>query len=184
MKPIFFRSPAEFRRWLAANHAKESELLVGFHRKESGRPSMTWPESVDEALCVGWIDGVRKRRDDSSYTIRFTPRKSVSTWSAININRMKVLITEGRVQPAGKAAFERRIEKRSVIYSYEQRSVELNEPYASMLRKNRRAAAYFEKQPPSYRKLVCWWVNTAKQEATRQKRIQKLIEFSAAGRRI
>jgi len=175
MKPRFFRLPEEFRRWLAAHHAKESELLVGFHRKESGRPSMTWPE---------WIDGVRKRRDDSSYTIRFTPRKSVSTWSAININRMKALISEGRVQPAGKAAFERRIEKRSVIYSYEQRSVELNEPYASLLRKNRKAAAFLEKQPPSYRKLVCWWVNTAKQEATRQKRIQKLIEFSAAGRRI
>src|SRR5262249_7394148 len=153
--------------------------LVGLHRRESGKPSMTWPESVEEALCVGWIDGVRKQIDVTSYCIRFTPRKPASTWSAINIGKMKKLIEEGRVQAAGLAAFERRLEKRSVIYSYEQKTVELNEPYATMLRKNRKAAAYFESQPPSYRKLACWWVNTAKQEATRAKRIQKLIEFSA-----
>ena len=184
MTPKFFRTPAEFRRWLNANHKKEGELWVGFHKKGSGRASITWPESVDEALCVGWIDGVRKRLDESSYVIRFTPRKSVSTWSAINIKRVAELTATGRMQPHGLAAYQRRTEKRSVIYAYEQRPTELREPYGGMLRKNRKAFDFFEAQPPSYRKLVTWWVNSAKQEATRLKRIRKLVEFSASGRRL
>ncbi len=184
MKPTFFRRPADFRRWLSANHATATEFWVGFYKKDSGRPSLTWPESVDEALCVGWIDGIRKGLDEISYVIRFTPRKQSSTWSAINIKRMEELIVAGRVQPLGHAAYQRRTAKRSVIYAYEQPSAELVEPYAGMLRKNRKAAAFFAAQPPSYRKLAAWWVNTAKQEATRLRRIQKLIEFSAAARRV
>ena len=184
MKPTFFRRPSDFRRWLAANHATAPELWVGFYKKDSGQPSITWPESVDEALCVGWIDGIRKNLDAISYVIRFTPRKQASTWSAINIKRMEELIAAARVRPLGLAAYRRRTQKRSVIYAYEQQSVELAEPYAGMLRKNRKAAEFFAAQPPSYRKLVAWWVNTAKQEATQLKRIQKLIEFSVRGRRL
>jgi uncharacterized protein YdeI (YjbR/CyaY-like superfamily) len=184
MKPTFFRASADFRRWLAANHATHTELWVGFHKKDSGKPSITWPESVDEALCVGWIDGIRKRLDEVSYVIRFTPRKSVSTWSAINIKRIEELVATGRMQPNGMAAYQRRQENRSGIYSYEQRPIELIEPYAGMLKKNRKASEFFEAQPPSYRKVVTWWVISAKQEATRLKRIQRLVEFSAGGRRL
>src|SRR5260221_5254691 len=132
MKPSFFRSPADFRLWLSANHATATELWVGFHKKDSGKASITWPESVDEAVCVGWIDGIRKRLDEVSYVIRFTPRKQTSTWSAINIKRMEEMIATGRVQPLGLAAYRRRTAKRSVIYSYEQRMPALTEPYAGM----------------------------------------------------
>ncbi len=184
MNPKFFRTPAEFRRWLLTHHAKKTELWVGFHKKDSGKASLTWPESVDEALCVGWIDGIRKRLDDVSYVIRFTPRKSVSTWSAVNIKRVAELTATGRMQPAGLAAYQRRTEKRSGIYAYEQRPTELVEPYASMLKRNRQASEFFAAQPPSYRKVATWWVISAKQEATRQKRITTLVEYSASGRRL
>jgi uncharacterized protein YdeI (YjbR/CyaY-like superfamily) len=184
MKPTFFRAPADFRRWLAANHATNAELWVGCHKKDSGKPSITWPDSVDEALCVGWIDGIRKRLDEVSYVIRFTPRKPVSTWSVINIKRVAELTATGRMQPHGVAAYERRRENRSGVYSYEQRPTELIEPYAGMLAKNRHASEFFAAQPPSYRKVVTWWVISAKQEATRLKRIRKLVECSAAGRRL
>jgi uncharacterized protein YdeI (YjbR/CyaY-like superfamily) len=182
--PTFFRNPTAFRRWFEKHHESKSELWVGFYKVNSGKPSITWPQSVDEALCFGWIDGIRKRVDEVSYTIRFTPRKATSTWSAVNIRRVEVLRREGRMRPAGERAFAARREERSGVYSYEQRPDGLPEPYAGLLRKNRRAQAFFESQPPSYRKAVYWWVASAKQEATRRRRLAQLIRDSAAGRRI
>lgn len=184
MKITFFPRPADFRKWLEKNHATTKELLVGFHKKDSGRPSIIWPESVDEALCFGWIDGVRKRVDEVSYTIRFTPRKSTSIWSAVNIGRVEALIREGRMKPAGMKAFEKRRENRSGIHAYEQRRAQLEEPYASLLRKNEAAWRFFEAQPPGYRKLVSWWILSAKKEETQLNRLKKLIAESARGRRL
>ena len=184
MTPTFFASPAAFRQWLRKHHATARELWVGFYKKNSGKPSITWPESVDEALCVGWIDGIRKRVDEESYMIRFTPRRRGSIWSAINIRRAEALTNEKRMQPAGLAAFAARIENKSGIYSYEQRSEQLPEPYAGMMRKNKRAWKFFEAQSPSYRRTIGWWVTSAKQEETRRKRLEKLITESALGRRL
>ena len=184
MKPVFFPSPADFRRWLAQHHATSIELLVGFHKVDSGKPSLTWPESVDEALCVGWIDGVRKRIDERSYTIRFTPRRTGSIWSAVNIRRVEALTAESRMQPAGLKAFAARKENKSAIYAYEQQQAELVEPYAGLLKKNKAAWTFFQAQPPSYRKRMCWRVISAKQEATRLKRLEKLIAESAQGKRL
>jgi uncharacterized protein YdeI (YjbR/CyaY-like superfamily) len=137
MKVTFFRSPAQFREWLETRHARAKELWVGFYKKSSGKPSITWPESVDEALCVGWIDGIRKRIDDSSYTIRFTPRRPGSIWSAINIRRVEALRKEGRMTPTGLSAFAERRENRSRTYSYEQRPTELDEPYSGLFKKQK-----------------------------------------------
>jgi uncharacterized protein YdeI (YjbR/CyaY-like superfamily) len=179
-QPKFFKSPSDFRKWLAAHHAKAMELLVGFYKKGTGKPSINWPESVDEALCFGWIDGIRRRLDEDSYSIRFTPRRSSSTWSAVNIRRAQELIQQGRMTPAGRNAFAARKENRSGIYSYEQRSAELVEPYASTLRRNKAALKFFESQPPSYRKAANWWVISPKKEETRLKRLNQLIKLSAA----
>ena len=184
MKIVFFRSPADFRNWLKKHHASETELWVGFYKKSSGRASITWPESVDEALCVGWIDGIRKSIDDISYKIRFTPRKPGSIWSAVNIRRVRVLVGEGRMQPAGLKAYQARKENKSGIYSYEQRRDQLEEPYASLLRRNKAAWDFFQAQPPSYKKLAGWYVVSAKKEETRLKRLERLIEDSAQGKRI
>lgn len=184
MNPRFFKSPSTFNKWLAANHAKSKELWVGFYKKETGKPSITWPESVEEALCLGWIDGVRKNIDDESYMIRFSPRKPTSIWSAVNIRIALKLIKEKRMQPAGLKAFAARKENRSGIYSYEQRSPELVEPYAAEFKRNEAAWKFFEAQPPYYRKTMNWWVVSAKQEETRLKRLQTLIEASAEGRRL
>jgi uncharacterized protein YdeI (YjbR/CyaY-like superfamily) len=185
----YFPSAAHFRRWLGKHHATARELWVGFYKKQSGKPSLTWPESVDEALCVGWIDGIRKRIDEERYTIRFTPRRAGSIWSTININRVKALAAGKRMKPAGLNAFEARTENRSGVYSYEQprpaeRPDRLGAPYAGILAKHRRAAAFFAAQPPSYRKLVCWWVTSAKQEETRIARVKKLIAACKEGRRL
>ena len=184
MKIVFFPSPADFRNWLKKHHASATELWVGFYKKSSGRPSISWPESADEALCVGWIDGIRKSVDDISYKIRFTPRRPGSIWSAVNIRRVPVLIDEGRMQPAGLKAYQARKENRSGIYSYEQRRDQLEEPYASLLRKNKAAWDFFQAQPASYRKLAGWFVVSAKKEETRLKRLEKLIEDSAKGKRL
>lgn len=184
MRPKFFRTPAEFRRWLARHHAAEKELLVGFYRKDYGKPSITWPESVAEALCFGWIDGIRRKLDEESYSIRFTPRKRTSVWSTVNIKLAERLIKDGLMQPAGREAFKARRENRSGIYSYEQRSENLPEPYASKLKKNKAAWKFFESQPASYRKQVGWWVVSARQAATRVKRLEKLLEECTAGRRL
>ena len=184
MKPRFFATPEAFRAWLTRNHAKGTELLVGFYKKDSGKASITWPESVDEALCFGWIDGVRRSLGAESYVIRFTPRKKGSVWSAVNTRKMRSLIADGRVSPAGLAAFEVRRENRSGIYSYEQRGEQLAEPYGTRLRKNKKAWTYFQSTPASYRKAAGWWVVSAKKEETRLARLARLVELSAAGERI
>ncbi len=184
METIFFQSPDEFRRWLERHHAEARELWVGYYKKGTGRPSMTWPESVDEALCFGWIDGIRKSVDAESYRIRFTPRRPRSIWSAVNIRRAEELTAQGRMRPAGRKAFEARTENRSGIYAYEQRKPEFEGPYAKLLRENRAAWKFFQSRTASYRKLATWWVLSAKKEETRLKRLAKLIEDSAAGRTI
>ena len=184
MTPKFFPAPSAFRKWLAANHAKSKELWVGFYKKNSAQPSITWPESVDEALCFGWIDGVRKSIDDESYVIRFSPRRANSIWSAVNIRNVERLINEKRMQPAGLKAYAARKEYRSGIYSYEQRSPELVEPYSGTFKRNKAAWKFFQAQPPSYRKMMNWFVVSAKREETRRMRLDKLIEASAQGRRL
>ena len=178
MKPTFFHSPEAFRKWLARHCESEQELLVGFYKTGSGKPSITWPQSVDEALCFGWIDGVRKRIDAVSYTIRFTPRRSTSIWSAVNIKRVAVLTEQGRMTPRGLQAFAGRRENKSGIYSYEQRPAKLMEPYAGMLAKKPAARKFFTKQVPSYQRAAIWWVISARKEETRLKRAQTLIELS------
>ncbi|HET9983341.1 MAG TPA: YdeI/OmpD-associated family protein [Longimicrobiales bacterium] len=182
--PTFFATPAEFRAWLERNHDTVRELLVGFYKKGSGRPSITWPESVDEALCFGWIDGVRKSIDAESYTIRFTPRKAGSIWSAMNTKRAAELIELGRMRPAGLAAFEKRDERKTNRYSFEREHVELDAAQQERFRANARAWAFFQAQAPSYRKVATWWVVSAQREATREKRLATLIADSEAGRRI
>jgi len=161
-----------------------TELRVGFYKKNSGKPSITWAESVDQALCFGWIDGVRKRIDETSYQIRFTPRRRGSIWSAINIKRAEELVRQKQMRPRGLKAFAARIENKSGIYSYEQRSTELSEPYARLLKKNKAAWNFFRKQPPSYRKMICWWIISAKKEETRMARLAKLTSESAKEKRL
>jgi uncharacterized protein YdeI (YjbR/CyaY-like superfamily) len=184
MSPTFFPTPVDFREWLAANYNKATELVVGFYKVGSGKPSMTWSQSVDEALCFGWIDGVRKSVDADSYCIRFTPRKSTSIWSAVNIAKMEELIQQGRMQPAGLAAFEKRQEVKSKIYAYEQGEISLSTDFEDALKADEKAWAFFQKQAPSYRKLAINWVMSAKQETTKLSRLKKLIANSAEGRRI
>lgn len=184
MKPKFFKTQADFRRWFEKHHLLSRELLVGFYKKGSGRPSITWPESVDEALCFGWIDGVRKSIDDVSYTIRFTPRKPTSTWSVVNIKRAQELIDQRLMHDAGLKAFQKRRENKSGIYSYEQRTEKLPKQYEEPFKRNRKAWTFFQAQPPGYRKIVGWWIVSAKKEETRLKRLNQLIEESAQGRRI
>ena len=184
MKPRFFKTPANFRGWLEKNHDKAKELLVGFYKKDSGRPSITWPESVDQALCFGWIDGVRKRIDDESYSIRFTPRRRGSIWSAVNIKRAKELEELGQMTPAGSHAFAQRDEKKSAIYAYENRPRELAPEYEKRFRANKKAWAFFSEQAPSYRRVITYWVMEAKKEETRERRLAALIDYSAQGRRV
>ena len=185
MEPTFFATPADFRRWLEANHADCTELLVGFHKKGSGRPSITWPESVDEALCFGWIDGIRRRIDDDSYSIRFTPRKPRSIWSAVNTRRAGELIEEGLMTPAGHAAFARRDEERSGVYSFERReAAKLDDEQERRFRAAEGAWEWFQTQPPSYRRAALHWVVSAKRAETRERRLATLIEDSANGRTI
>lgn len=178
--PYFFETPAKFRAWLRKNHAKASELWVGYRRKDSGRKSITWPESVDEALCHGWIDGIRKRIDAESYAIRFTPRKPTSIWSAVNLGRVQVLIAEGRMQPAGMKAFEARREDRTAIYAFERKTApELTPEETKTFRANAKAWTFFQSQPPGYRRLSLHWIVSAKRPETRTKRLATLIADSA-----
>jgi uncharacterized protein YdeI (YjbR/CyaY-like superfamily) len=181
---MFFASPERFRTWLEKHHRTKRELLVGFHKKDSGLPSISWPESVDEALCYGWIDGVRKSLNATSYTIRFSPRRPGSIWSAINVRRAKAMIKEGRMTPAGKAAFEKRKANKVGIYSYEQRPIELEPRYRDLLRRNAAAWKFYQSQPPSYHKAVTWWILSAAREETRAKRLQQLIGDSERGLRV
>jgi uncharacterized protein YdeI (YjbR/CyaY-like superfamily) len=180
----YFASAAEFRRWLGKNHAKAKELWVGFHKKATGKPSMTWPQSVDEALCFGWIDGIRKRIDDDRYVIRFTPRKPTSIWSAINTARVRELTARGLMQPAGAKAFALRDEERSAIYSYENRPKALAREYETVLRANAKAWAFFQGLPPAYRRNMARYVMEAKQEETRQRRLARLLAACSSGKRL
>jgi uncharacterized protein YdeI (YjbR/CyaY-like superfamily) len=185
LKPRYFATFEEWHVWLADHHAGETELLVGFHKRGSGRPSLTWPQSVDGALCFGWIDGVRRRVDDERYTIRFTPRKPRSIWSAINIRRVAELEKLGLMHEAGRAAFARRDEARSSVYSYERREAAAFSPAQSKrFKANAPAWKYFSSKPPWYQRTATHWVVSAKQEATRERRFDTLIADSAAGRDI
>jgi len=185
VRAAYFPSSAAWREWLKEHHADATEVLVGFHKRGSGVPSLTWSEAVDEALCFGWIDGVRRRVDDARYTIRFTPRKPRSTWSAVNVAKVTELEAAGRMTPAGRAAFERRREDRTATYSYEQRHLAAFDSAAERrFRANRRAWSYWQAQPPSYRQSATYWVMSAKRSDTRDRRLSKLIQDSAEGRRV
>ncbi|HEY7477502.1 MAG TPA: YdeI/OmpD-associated family protein [Actinomycetota bacterium] len=182
MQPVFFARPEDLRVWFETHHTSSSELWVGYFKRASGRRSITWPESVDEALCYGWIDGVRKRYDDESYVIRFSPRRRGSAWSRVNIGRAEELIREGRMHPAGLAAFQARTEAN---YSHEQRSQARLEPtQEARFRANPEAWDYFLSRPPSYQRTAIWWVVSAKKEETRERRLTTLIEDSANRRTI
>ena len=182
--PVYFATPAGLRRWFGKHHATARELWVGYHRKSTGQASITWPESVDQALCFGWIDGIRKSVDQTRYKIRFTPRKPKSNWSAVNLKRAQELIDQGLMQPAGLKAFRARDVNRTNRYSFEQEAVEFDTAQQKLFRANRRAWAFFQAQPPGYRKTCTWWVLSAKQEATRRRRLETLIADSAAGQKI
>jgi uncharacterized protein YdeI (YjbR/CyaY-like superfamily) len=181
--PTFFPTPADFRRWLKANHETAPELLVGFWKKGKGRPSIDWPEARDEALCVGWIDGIRKSLGDESYTIRFTPRRKGSIWSKVNVARYEALTAEGRMNAAGVRAYEEN-KSRSGVYAYENAQGVLTGTETAALKANKAAWVDWEKRPPGYRKVVLHWITTAKKPETRQRRLATLIEDSAAGRKI
>jgi uncharacterized protein YdeI (YjbR/CyaY-like superfamily) len=184
MEPKFFATPADWRAWLKEHHGRQRELLVGFYKKDSGKPSITWPESVDAALCFGWIDGVRRRIDDVSYSIRFTPRKPTSIWSVVNTRRVAELTAQGLMQPAGIKAFAARTEKRSGIYTFERQDIVFDKAREKQFRANAAAWEFFASQPPGYRKLATGWVISAKREETRQRRLAALIEDSEHGRRL
>ncbi len=185
MTPTFFANAQAFRAWLEQHAANATELLVGFHKVGSGKPCMSWPESVDEALCFGWIDGVRRRIDDDSYSIRFTPRKPSSIWSVVNIAKMDALRAAGKMLPAGEAAFALRSEAKSGIYSHERSDLPaLSEAERERFRHDPAAWAYFEACPPGYRKTVLHWITNAKKEETRAGRLAQLMQACAAGKRL
>lgn len=184
-KPKFFGSPVAFRSWLIEHHESETELVVGFYKVASGKPSMTWPESVDEALCFGWIDAVRRSLGEDAYTIRFTRRKPKSIWSAINVAKVEQLQAAGKMYPAGERAFALRTAARTGVYSFERaEAAALTAAEDSQFKRNKRAYAFFEAQAPSYRRTALHWVVSAKRAETRTRRLEKLIEDSAAGRRL
>lgn len=184
MKPTYFATSAAFRRWLKRHYGSTQELLVGFYTKASGKPSITWPEAVDQLLCFGWIDGVRKSINTDSYNIRVTPRRPGSTWSAVNINRAGKLRKLGLMHPAGLKAYTNRDERRAKRYSFERARVQLDPELERKFRQNRRGWKFFQAQPPWYRKTSLWWVVSAKQGTTRQRRLSILIGDSARSRRI
>ena len=185
MSPTFFETPEDFRAWLREHHHVKSELLVGFHKRGTGQKSITWPESVDEALSFGWIDGVRRSLGAHAYTIRFTPRKPTSIWSAINVARVTELTKQGRMRPAGLRAFAARTPERTGVYSFERNeAAKLTPAQEKKLRANAKAAAFFDARPPWYRRTAIHWVISAKREETRERRLAQLIADSAAGRLI
>jgi uncharacterized protein YdeI (YjbR/CyaY-like superfamily) len=181
---MFFEKPADLRKWLTKNHKTAKELWVGMYKTRSGKPSITWPQVVDEALCFGWIDGIRKGIDEHSYMNRITPRRPNSIWSAVNIKRVGELDGLGRLRPAGRAAFEGRNLARAGLYSSEQRKVELPPALAARFKKSKAAWAHFNVQPAGYRKTITWWVVSAKREETQLKRLARVIEVSSRGKRV
>ena len=184
MKVTYFKSAADFRRWLEANHASVSELWVGFFKKDSGKGGITYAEAVDQALCFGWIDGLKKRVDDLSYTHRFTPRKPKSNWSRINIKHAERLKRAGRMTTAGLKAFARRDAKRSGVYSFENAPRKLRPADERRFKADRAAWKFFRQQPPGYRRIAAWWVVSARKDETRARRLSRLIEDSGNGRRL
>lgn len=185
MTPVFFADAQAFRTWLDTHAATARELLVGFHKVGSGRPCMSWSESVDEALCFGWIDGVRKRVDDATYTIRFTPRKPSSIWSLVNVAKMDKLRAAGKMTPAGETAFAFRSAAKSGIYAHERSDApELSPDELARFRQDAAAWAYFETAPPGYRKLMLHWITKARREDTRAGRLATLMQACAAGTRL
>jgi len=184
MKPRFFANQTQFHSWLVKNHDSRKELLVGFHKKSSSKKGITYPEALDEALCFGWIDGVRKTVDEDSYTIRFTPRKPKSIWSLVNVRHVDRLKKEGRMQASGLTAFDARDPKRTGIYSFENRPRELSRVYQKILRANKQAWEFFNAQAPFYKRTIAFWVMSAKKEETRLSRLNRLIEDSARGVRV
>lgn len=179
----FFETQDDFRKWLESNHEKETELIVGFYKVDSGKPSMNWSQSVDQALCFGWIDGVRKSIDKESYSIRFTPRRPSSNWSAININKIEELTKAGLMKPAGQKAFSLRQENKSGIYSHENATF-LDAVYEKQFREDKVAWDFFMKQAPSYKKVIAHWIMSARQEKTRQSRLEKTINESRQQKRL
>lgn len=184
MKAIFFATQADFRKWLEKNHDKETELIVGFYKLACQKPSITWSESVDQAICFGWIDGIRRSIDDESYCIRFTPRRSTSNWSAVNIKKVEALTKAGLMQPAGVKAYRLRKASKSEIYSHEKEPVLLESNYEKQFRENRLAWEFFTKQAASYKKTIIAWIMSAKQEKTRQARLEKAIKGSEQQKRV
>lgn len=184
MKLAFFPKPEDFRKWLEKNHAIKSELHVGFYKKSTGKPSITWPESVDQALCFGWIDGVRKSVDEYSYSIRFTPRKEKSHWSSVNLKKYKELKKKGLIHPSGEKAFSRMDSKNSARASFEQKKIKLDKKFETILKANKKAWAFFKKMAPYYQHAATWWVISAKKDETKLKRLTTLISSSEAGEKI
>jgi uncharacterized protein YdeI (YjbR/CyaY-like superfamily) len=184
-KPVtFFKTQDDFRKWLESHHEKEMELMVGFYKVDSGKPSMSWPQSVDQALCFGWIDGIRKSIDKESYSIRFTPRRSTSIWSAVNVKKIEELTKTGLMKPAGLKAFGLRKENKTGIYSYENDTLFVESTYEKQFKENQKAWDFFMKQAPSFRKAVMRWIMSAKQEQTRQSRLEKTIKASEQQKRV
>ena len=184
VKPVYFKTPADFRQWLMKNHDKESELLVGFYKVKSGKPSITWSESVDQAICFGWIDGIRKSINEECYCIRFTPRKSTSIWSAINIKKFEELSSKGLMHSPGIDAFKKRKEHKSRVYSYEKEQVFLTKEFQNKFKANKKAWKFFLQMAPSYTRTAIHWVMNAKREETKLKRLEELITDSNEGRKI
>lgn len=183
-KVTYFKTPAALRKWFEKNHSKKPELWIGYYKKASGKESVTYKQALDEALCFGWIDGIVKGIDEDKYCQRWTPRRATSIWSAVNINKVKALIESGKMTPAGLKAFNERDVKRTNMYSFEQKSLELPSQFEKKFKANKKAWANFQAMPPSYKKPAIWWVISAKQEATQMKRLDTLIADSEAGKRI
>jgi len=184
MKPKFFSTPAEFRKWLQENHDKASELMIGFHRKSSGKKSITYHEALDEALCFGWIDGVRRKLNETSYEQRFTPRKPRSIWSLVNVRHVERLKEEGKMHASGLEAYERRTPERTGIYAFENRPKQLSPAYEKRFRQNKKAWKFFEEQPTYYKNLMIFRIMSAKKEETQIRRLEQTIECSANGERM
>ncbi len=184
MSPTFFSKQSDFRKWLEKNYKTKTELVVGFYKVNSGKSSITWPQSVDEALCFGWIDGIRRSIDEQRYSIRFTPRKSTSIWSAINIKKIEELTKKGLMKPEGLESFKKRTENKSKIYSYEKEAVPLSAEFEKKFKTNKKAWLFYTSQAPSYQKTMNHWIVDAKQETTKIARLEKLISNSAEEKKL